>query len=699
MILSQAVLMFAKSDNINKSVSFLMITLTCATWSIGLSIFLISKDVVSTHVSAQVYYIAAAGIAWSALIFSSYITHYKHHKVLCIVSSVPFLLLSLWLVFFSHTMLVNVNIGEPNTIDLGLTVYAVYVLYFALYTITSIAILTGSLLKSTNAVEKRRRLYILLSYVFGISIGALFNLLLPLFGNYILIWVGPIGASIFAFFVYMSTRHYRLFYARLLFTRMVVLLTLVVTHGLAYFLAQNVLEQFIRVTVVESTILAVLLAMLTAIIVTYSMKFIDRKFSPHLLNSKLLDQISRISLRYTTIEQIIRDTVESMMEYLDKGDSVHIDLYMVGKHAYYDSDGVDLRIDNVKEVQKYIDNHEYNVIVTEEIKDHKTAYGLLTSKNITIVVRIGDNGLEDEDDPSYGYLTICAKRSKLYSDQEVKVLATIGSILAMAIKNTGHYEKIKKFNDELKEEVDNATHGLKIANQRLVKLNDTKDEFLSLASHQLRTPLTSVKGYLSMLLDGDFGEMTPTQKKIISDSFNSSQQMAVTISDFLDMSRIQTGRFTLSKESTDLAEILEFQLNQLQTTAQSRNVELTSEIDNDLPQVDVDRDKIAQVMMNFIDNAIYYSKPDSGVVKVSLYKDSNNLVFKVRDNGIGVPDDEKHHLFTKFYRADNAKAARPNGTGVGLYVARKVIVAHRGQIIFESKVGKGSMFGFKIPMG
>ncbi|MCL1876870.1 HAMP domain-containing histidine kinase, partial [Candidatus Saccharibacteria bacterium] len=306
---------------------------------------------------------------------------------------------------------------------------------------------------------------------------------------------------------------------------------------------------------------------------------------------------------------------------------------------------------------------------------------------------------EDEDDPSYGYLTICAKRSKLYSDQEVKVLATIGSILAMAIKNTGHYEKIKKFNDELKEEVDNATHGLKIANQRLVKLNDTKDEFLSLASHQLRTPLTSVKGYLSMLLDGDFGEMTPTQKKIISDSFNSSQQMAVTISDFLDMSRIQTGRFTLSKESTDLAEILEFQLNQLQTTAQSRNVELTSEIDNDLPQVDVDRDKIAQVMMNFIDNAIYYSKPDSGVVKVSLYKDSNNLVFKVRDNGIGVPDDEKHHLFTKFYRADNAKAARPNGTGVGLYVARKVIVAHRGQIIFESKVGKGSMFGFKIPMG
>jgi signal transduction histidine kinase len=103
-------------------------------------------------------------------------------------------------------------------------------------------------------------------------------------------------------------------------------------------------------------------------------------------------------------------------------------------------------------------------------------------------------------------------------------------------------------------------------------------------------------------------------------------------------------------------------------------------------------------MMNFMDNAIYYSNPEGGSVEISLHKTGNNVMFKVRDHGIGVPDEEKHSLFTKFYRATNAKKARPDGNGVGLYVARKIILVHGGQLIFESKAGKGSTFGFKIPI-
>jgi len=198
-----------------------------------------------------------------------------------------------------------------------------------------------------------------------------------------------------------------------------------------------------------------------------------------------------------------------------------------------------------------------------------------------------------------------------------------------------------------------------------------------------------------MLLDGDFGEMTPGQIKAISDSYSSGQQMAVTVGDFLDMSRIQAGHFIITKESVNVVELLKSQIKQLGAIAKSRDIKLVSDIDSTIPEIDIDREKMSQVTMNFIDNAIRYSASGS-TVEVSLKKDKNDIVFKVKDSGIGVPESEQANLFKKFYRATNAKQTRPNGNGVGLYVAKKIITAHHGQVIFESKPGKGSVFGFRV---
>ena len=103
-------------------------------------------------------------------------------------------------------------------------------------------------------------------------------------------------------------------------------------------------------------------------------------------------------------------------------------------------------------------------------------------------------------------------------------------------------------------------------------------------------------------------------------------------------------------------------------------------------------------MMNFIDNAIYYAKPDGGEIDISLINHPHHVTFRVKDNGIGVPASDRHHLFTKFFRAGNARKARPDGTGIGLYMAKKVIIAHGGSIIFDSKEGEGSTFGFRLPI-
>jgi signal transduction histidine kinase len=111
----------------------------------------------------------------------------------------------------------------------------------------------------------------------------------------------------------------------------------------------------------------------------------------------------------------------------------------------------------------------------------------------------------------------------------------------------------------------------------------------------------------------------------------------------------------------------------------------------------LDESKLRQAIMNFVDNAIFYSRPGS-VIKVDLIKTAKDLALTVQDTGIGVPMSERLHLFTKFYRASNARTARPDGTGIGLFMAKKVVVAHGGSIIFNSVEGKGSTFGFRLPL-
>lgn len=236
---------------------------------------------------------------------------------------------------------------------------------------------------------------------------------------------------------------------------------------------------------------------------------------------------------------------------------------------------------------------------------------------------------------------------------------------------------------------------LKRSNAKLRQLDKTKDDFISMASHQLRTPLTSVKGYLSMTLEGDGGKVNDKQRKLLSQAFISSQRMVYLIADMLNVSRLKTGRFIIEPEMTDLADAVATELDQLMGTAAARGLRLTYNKPQDFPELMLDQTKIRQVIMNFVDNAIYYT-PSGGKIDVVLKDTGKAIEFTVADNGIGVPKSEQHHLFNKFYRANNAKKARPDGTGLGLFMAKKVIIAQGGSLIFHSKEGKGSTFGFTI---
>jgi len=269
--------------------------------------------------------------------------------------------------------------------------------------------------------------------------------------------------------------------------------------------------------------------------------------------------------------------------------------------------------------------------------------------------------------------------------------------MVVAVQNALRFEEISQFNEQLTQRVDAATTELKDKNRKLRELDEAKDDFISMASHQLRTPLTTVKGYLSMLDDGDIGKLSKKQQEVVELAFASSERMVYLISDLLNASRIDTGKFVIERQPIKLGEVIKSEVEQLVITAKARGLKLVSEFSDDDPTVKLDETKLRQVIMNFIDNAIYYSK-SGGEITVKYEVTADTVEMCVVDEGIGVPAAEQDDLFTKFYRAKNAKRVRPDGTGLGLFLAKKVITAQGGSVIFESVEDKGSTFGFRFAL-
>lgn len=339
----------------------------------------------------------------------------------------------------------------------------------------------------------------------------------------------------------------------------------------------------------------------------------------------------------------------------------------------------------------YVAKTNSHIFLTHfDVEDDKIRR-LLMSHRIALVMPLMQGGAVA------GYLMLGEHKTSNYSKRDLTVLSTVGSELVIAIQNAMSLHKVRELNATLQQRIDVATKELRASNAQLKHLDEVKDEFMSMASHQLRTPLTSIKGYLSMVLEGDAGKITPQQERLLLEAYNSSERMVRLISDFLNVSRLQTGKFLIEKTTFDLRDIVQQEVKELELLAASHSLKLRLNIGKEPLPVHADADKLRQVMMNFIDNAIYYSS-EKGTIIINLERIKNDVAFTVVDSGIGVPEAEQAKLFTKFFRAENARKQRPDGTGVGLYLARRVIMVHGGGIIFSSKEGKGSTFGFRLPL-
>ncbi len=253
-------------------------------------------------------------------------------------------------------------------------------------------------------------------------------------------------------------------------------------------------------------------------------------------------------------------------------------------------------------------------------------------------------------------------------------------------------------NIELYRQVQESNKDLAVANEHLKQLDQAKSEFVSIASHQLRTPMTGIMGYLSMMVQGDFGktpkELTPILKNLLEES----QRMIRLINLFLNVSKIESGKLILTKQPTHIEELIDKVVSVVKKIADDKKLKLSFERPKEpMPVVAMDQDKVGDVLTNLIDNAIKYT--DAGSVTVSVEQKKNDLRISVQDSGIGIAPQDAKELFNKFVRGFGIAQIHPDGSGLGLYVARRVTEAHGGKIWVESKgKGKGSTFLFTLPL-
>ena len=223
-----------------------------------------------------------------------------------------------------------------------------------------------------------------------------------------------------------------------------------------------------------------------------------------------------------------------------------------------------------------------------------------------------------------------------------------------------------------------------------------KTEFVSVAAHQLRTPLSAIKWTIRMILDGDAGEINEEQRELLEQTYISNERMIRLINDLLDVSRIEEGRLLYDQKDARIEDVIDSVIEASQEMLRNKNMVL--EVNKkETPKVRIDKEKIGVVIQNLLENAIKYTE-QGGKIKITLDNDEKNVIFKIEDSGVGIPKSQQDRIFTKFFRAENVTRMETNGTGLGLYTTKNIVQAHKGQIWFESEENKGTTFYFTIPI-
>jgi signal transduction histidine kinase len=681
---------------INRALAFFLLTISM--WLVSNLLTNLSADPERALWFARTTLIGAGLLPLAFIIFCKIYARQARfgYSQVALLSVIP---IALVLTFPTKLNIVSIHAYGRDTVT-G-SIYYLLVPMVIVYFTWGLVTLLRYYHSTKKAIERAQLRYVFAGIISALVPTIIANGILPIFGNTTGILYGPNAVVLLAIFMTIAIVEHRLLDIRFIVARSLAYLSLLTTAiGLYALLTFGIALRIFGENQFSQRVIPVVMAVFLAYTVQPLRQFFARVtnrffYSDAYDTQAFLDDFNKILVSTYDLEALLSRSAQTIQENLkpsyclfvienSAGTSQRI-IGTAGNSTFTEKDA-----QFIKSVTPYM---RREIIVADFLDDkYERLQKTLQSNDVAILARLASDASEKEE--GVGYLVLGRKKSgNLYSSQDIKVVQIIVSELVIAAQNALRFQEIENFNTTLQERVEEATRKLRSSNDKLRKLDQTKDDFISMASHQLRTPLTSVKGYVSMVLDGDAGKITGLQRKLLTQSFISSQRMVYLISDLLNVSRLKTGKFIIEAVPTNLAKVVQEEVEQLIETVKGRNLQLTYHKPEHFPTLMIDETKLRQVIMNFIDNAVYYT-PSGGHITVELADKPQSIEFTVTDDGIGVPRHEQHHLFSKFYRANNAQRARPDGTGLGLFMAKKVIVAQGGAVIFKSQEGRGSTFGF-----
>ena len=678
--------------------SFFIITVSIIAWIITIYFYYIVTDPRLLLIIGRLNFSTVPIIAYSFYLFSYVfpeIINTRYKKIVFSIGIVSVVLAVLAYVtpFVSKNELIVG--GERETIYGSL--YVPYMLYFVGLLLAGITIQIRKL-KYFKGVQKQQIRLLFFGFVLMFGLVTITNAILPyLFGIYDLQQISPLISSIYITISAIVILKYKLLDIKLLTTKVVVYVLTLSFFGGIYALFLFVIgsiftnSQQSSSTIIQSTVVALFFLVSFQPVRRWFERLTNRIFDKYsyITDEVLLELTHEIS---STLDLEI--ILQKVLELLQKRLYITVTLAVI--HQSF-TDYIVVHRPNtipsfILEEEQLFELGKHEKILVFDNMPESPVKQLMRKKNISIFIPL------ETSRNIVGYLMCGPKSSgEIYSSQDIRLLEILAPEFAVGIENAKSYEEIKQFNITLQKEIEKATKNLREANRHLKDLDKMKDEFLSIASHDLRTPMTAMKGYLYLMLKR-IDEMPPGTGEQLKKIYNSSERLIALINDILDVSRIESGRMKYLPEKFSLNTLVHDVILEMKTIAEERQIELR-EVGKENIDVFMDKNKFHEVLINLVGNALKFTG-EHGSVTIDFRKEEQSVVIRVIDTGIGIDSKDISKLFTKFVRIDTSKSERPqvSGTGLGLYICKKIMDMSDGSISVTSKVGKGSTFICSIPL-
>jgi len=702
----------------SQAVRFLALSIiSLGLWGVGLARFLASKEIQTALNWSKFHYVASIYIAYFILGFVISLTQKKkvNLKTLFLLQ-IPVLLVS-WAVVFSETLIIkDVLIEESgNVAILNRIGHLVYGVVFVVYFLIALFINLDHLLKSRGIV--RSQLYLIfIGFLLTGFLGGTFNLILPLLGNYKLIWVGPQFSIIFLGLIFIAIVRYQLFNIRLLAGKVLYILGSSALLYLTFRFFYSIhFQLFGRELGWEAILFGVVISILFSLLYDKFRDYFQEKISSRIINlgyeaSKYIDRFTYSLGNIVTEDSVLKELQGLIKETINpiyfsiivKRDSSVINKQYTGNKVFDTQKVFEIVASPLFQGKTSISLGELIGVFRVDDEEYKAQYyeliTLLEKNDLHLLIPV-------YYDKELVAVFVLGKRdlnSTMYIEQEISFLQSLASITGASLARATLYQQVENFNINLQRDVTEKTQELQRNVEELEDARRKERDMLDIMGHELRTPATIVK--LNTDLLGKFEKNNPDSFKKYLDRIKNSIENEIRLIDtLLSSAKLEGKKIELNRERLSLPEQIENVLHGYEYQIKQKGLRVMVDLDDDTKDVYADKVRVVEIIDNLISNSIKYTETGSIIIKT----ENNDEYVKVSviDSGKGIPEKEIPRLGTKFHRIENYisggsnfNIVRPGGTGLGLYVVYALIEMMSGKIWVHSQVGKGTTFSFTLPV-